>query len=124
MSTRTVGIVMSRLLTDEDLRVRFAIDRVEALGELNSELHANGLRLTPSEIDLFIESDVRIVVLDRSSNCRSHTLKAQIVMQRLRQRCQPAEPKMKTPLLATTLIRGRSHSFVSGTTSVKGLGGV
>ena len=60
MSNRTVGIVMSRLLTDEDLRVRFVIDRVEALGELNTELHANGLGLTPSEIDLFIESDARM----------------------------------------------------------------
>jgi hypothetical protein len=56
MSHRTVGIVMNRLLGDEDLRSRFAMDRVEALGEL----HANGVELTPREIDLFVESDVQM----------------------------------------------------------------
>jgi hypothetical protein len=53
MSQATVAIVIDRLLTDEELRLRFAIDRVEALGEL----HALGLTLTSREIDLFVESD-------------------------------------------------------------------
>jgi hypothetical protein len=56
MSFETIEIVMDRLLTDEDLRLRFASDRVETLGQL----HANGVELTPSEIDLFIQSEVQI----------------------------------------------------------------
>ena len=56
MSQQTIGMVMSRLLTDESFRDRFAVDRVEAIGEL----HALGLELTPNEIDLFIESDVQM----------------------------------------------------------------
>jgi hypothetical protein len=56
MSHHTIGIVMNRLLGDEDLRRRFAMDRVEALGELQ----ANGVELTPREIDLFVEADVQI----------------------------------------------------------------
>jgi len=54
MSQRTVGIVMNRLPGDEDLQFRFALDRVETLGGL----HADGLELTPSDIDLFLESDL------------------------------------------------------------------
>jgi hypothetical protein len=73
LSNRTVGIVMSRLLSDEDLRVRFAIDRVKALAKLNAELHANGLGLTPREIDLFIESDARIWFwIDHRTGDRTH----------------------------------------------------
>ena len=56
MSNQTIGIAINRLLTDEDLRLRFAIDRVEAIGEL----HAHGLEMTPSEIDLFIGSDLEM----------------------------------------------------------------
>lgn len=56
MSQRTVGIVMNRQIGDEDLRFRFALDRVETLGGLQ----ADGLELTPSEIDLFLESDLEM----------------------------------------------------------------
>lgn len=56
MSHYTIAIVMDRLLIDEAFRLRFEADRVDALGEL----HAHGLELTPPEIDLFIESDVRM----------------------------------------------------------------
>ena len=56
MSAYTIGMVMDRLLTDESLRLRLAVDRVEVLGELP----AHGLKLTPSEIDLFIKSDMRM----------------------------------------------------------------
>jgi hypothetical protein len=51
-----VGIVISRLLSDEDLRVRFAIDRIEALAELG----LRGLELTPDELDVFIRTDARL----------------------------------------------------------------
>ena len=56
MSHERVGIVITRLLVDEELRIRFANDRVEALGEL----HARGFALTSNEIDLFLESDPQI----------------------------------------------------------------
>ena len=53
MSLASVEVAITRLLTDEEPRLRFAVDRVETLGEL----YAHGCRLTPSEIDLFIECD-------------------------------------------------------------------
>ena len=53
MSLASVEVAITRLLTDEEPRLRFAVDRVETLGEI----HAHGCRLTPSEIDLFIECD-------------------------------------------------------------------
>jgi hypothetical protein len=56
MSQEIVGEVMSRLLTDEDLRMRFAHDRFDTL----AELHGRGLPLTADEIDVFIHSDVRV----------------------------------------------------------------
>ena len=43
--TTTVSIVIDLVLTDEELRLRFAIDRVEALGEL----HTLGFTLTSAE---------------------------------------------------------------------------
>jgi hypothetical protein len=53
MSQQTVGIVINRLLTDEDLRIRFIIEPVETL----ADLHARGFELTPQEIDLFIQTN-------------------------------------------------------------------
>ena len=56
MSQRVVGIVINRLLTEQDLRVRFALDRFEMLAELSSR----GFELTPAEIDMFIRTDPRL----------------------------------------------------------------
>jgi hypothetical protein len=56
MSQETVGEVMTRLLSDEELRIRFAHDPLDIL----AELHLRGLRLTPGEIDVFVQSDVRM----------------------------------------------------------------
>jgi hypothetical protein len=53
MSEQMVGIVIDRLLTDEDLRLRFAVDRIEALADLT----VLAMPLTPDEIDLFIHTD-------------------------------------------------------------------
>jgi hypothetical protein len=53
MSQQMVGIVMNRLLTDEDLRFRFTVEPVETL----ADLHARGYELTPDEIDLFIQTN-------------------------------------------------------------------
>ena len=56
MSREAIAMVMNRLLTDEDLRVGFAVDRLKTLGEL----HNCGFELTPVEIDLFLASDLQM----------------------------------------------------------------
>jgi hypothetical protein len=56
MSQQMVGIVINRLLTDEDLRVRFALDPIETLADLSFR----GLELTSDEIDVFIRTDTRM----------------------------------------------------------------
>jgi len=56
MARNTVGFVIDRLLTDEDLRVRFALDRIDTL----ALLRAHGFELTSDEIDLFILADARL----------------------------------------------------------------
>jgi hypothetical protein len=65
MTRNTVGIVIERLLTDEDLRVRFALDRIDTL----ALLRAHGFELTSDEIDLFILGGCSSVVLGQRS-CR------------------------------------------------------
>ena len=56
MSQQTVGIVIDKLLGDEDLRNRFVFDRLETL----AELCLCGVDLRPDEIDLFYQSDARL----------------------------------------------------------------
>jgi hypothetical protein len=56
MSQQNVGDVIDRLLTDEGLRIRFALDPFDTL----AELHVRGLALTPHEIDVFVQSDLRL----------------------------------------------------------------
>ncbi len=56
MSRQAVGIVMDRLLTDECLRIRFALDRIEAL----AELVFRDCDLTSDEIELFLRTDARL----------------------------------------------------------------
>ena len=56
MSQQAVGIVINRLLNDEDLRIRFALDRIEALAALS----VRGLALTPDEFDVFFQTDPRV----------------------------------------------------------------
>jgi hypothetical protein len=56
MSQQNVTNVISRLLTDEELRMRFALDPFDTV----AELHLRGLALTPDEIDVFVQSDVRV----------------------------------------------------------------
>jgi hypothetical protein len=56
MSSGNVGDVMTRLLADEELRIRFALDPFDTL----AELHERGLALTPDEIDVFVQSDLRL----------------------------------------------------------------
>jgi len=56
MSLRNVGNVIDRLLTDEQLRVRFAFDRFDTI----AEFHLRGLDLTSDEIDVFVLSDAKL----------------------------------------------------------------
>lgn len=56
MSQAGVGMVIEKLLTDERLRSRFALDRMEAL----AELCLRGFELTRDEIDLFRRTDARL----------------------------------------------------------------
>ena len=46
MSQAGVGMVVEKLLTDEDLRIRFALDRMETI----AELCLRGIELTRDEI--------------------------------------------------------------------------
>jgi hypothetical protein len=56
MSQQKVGYVIDRLFADEELRLRFALDRFDMI----AELHLRGLALTSDEIDVFVQSDVRL----------------------------------------------------------------
>ena len=56
MSQQTVGIVIDKLLTDEDLRIRFVVDRIDTL----AELCLRGFELSPDELDLFCRTDARL----------------------------------------------------------------
>jgi hypothetical protein len=55
MSRASVGLVVERLLTDEDLRVRLAIDPMHTVAEL-----LRGGDLTTDEIDLFCWTDAAL----------------------------------------------------------------
>ncbi len=56
MSHQIVAGVIDRLLEDGELRMRFALDPFDTL----AELHLRGMPLTPHEIDVFVQSDVRL----------------------------------------------------------------
>jgi hypothetical protein len=53
MSRTIVGMAIEKLLTDEDLRIRFALDRMETV----AELYLRGFDLSSDEIDLFCRAD-------------------------------------------------------------------
>ena len=53
MSRAGVGMVVEELLTDENLRVRFALDPMETV----ADLFLRGVDLTRNEIDLFRRTD-------------------------------------------------------------------
>jgi hypothetical protein len=64
MSQLNVERVITRLLTDEELRLRFSLDPLDTL----AELHLRGMALTPDEIELFVQSDVDIWFGDNQSD--------------------------------------------------------
>jgi hypothetical protein len=55
MSRQMIGVVIHALLTNEDVRLRFVIDPLEALAHLN----LRGVELTSDEIDVLVRTDVR-----------------------------------------------------------------
>ena len=56
MSRVNVGLVIDKLLTDENLRIRFAVDRLETV----AELCLRGFDLTRDEIDLLCRTDAGV----------------------------------------------------------------
>jgi len=56
MSRVGVGIVIDKLLTDEALRVEFALDRMETV----AELWLRGAELTRDEVELLCLTDARL----------------------------------------------------------------
>jgi hypothetical protein len=56
MSQRMVERIVNRLLSEQDLRVRFALDRIETLADLSFR----GFELTPDEFDVFVRTDARV----------------------------------------------------------------
>ena len=69
MSAVNVEKVISRLLSEEDLRIRFVLDPFDTL----ADLHERGLALSPNEIDVFVQSDALIWFWeDRHVASRSH----------------------------------------------------
>jgi len=56
MSAVNVEKVISKLLSEEELRTRFALDPFDTL----ADLHERGLALTPQEIDAFVQSDAQM----------------------------------------------------------------
>ena len=56
MSQASVGMVIEKLLTDENLRIRFALDRMETV----AELCLRGFDLTRDEIDLLCRTDAGV----------------------------------------------------------------
>jgi hypothetical protein len=56
MSQTGVGKVVEQLLTDENLRIRFAFDRIETV----AELCLRGFDLSRQDIDLFCWTDARL----------------------------------------------------------------
>ena len=56
MSRAGVGMVIEKLLTDENLRIRFALDRIETVADLS----LRGFDLTRDEIDLLCRTDAGV----------------------------------------------------------------
>jgi hypothetical protein len=55
-------MVIEKLLTDEKLRIRFALDRMETV----AELFLRGFDLSQDDIDLFFRTDAGLWFLDET----------------------------------------------------------
>ena len=56
MSQAGVGTVIAKLLTDENLRIRFALDRIETV----AELCLRGVELTGDEVETLCWTNARL----------------------------------------------------------------
>ena len=56
MSQAGIGTVIEKLLTDEDLRIRFALDRIETV----ADMCLRGVELTRDEVDLLCWTNARL----------------------------------------------------------------
>ena len=56
MSQAHVGLVVEMLLADEDLRIQFALDRMEMI----ADLCVRGIELTCDEVDLLFQTDAHL----------------------------------------------------------------
>ena len=72
MSRSGVGMVVDALLTDEDLRLRFAFDRIETI----AELCLRGFDLSQDEIELFGRTDGWSVVPEERRKRRATAMTA------------------------------------------------
>jgi hypothetical protein len=63
-------MVIEKLLTDEDLRVRFAVDPIETV----AELFLRGFELTRDEVDLFCRTDAGVWFSEKRRPRRAATL--------------------------------------------------
>jgi hypothetical protein len=60
MSQAHVGMVIEALLTNENLRIRFALERLEMI----ADLCVRGIELTSDEIDLLCQTDAHLWFLE------------------------------------------------------------
>ena len=68
MSKQAVTDLIHRLLTDEELRIRFTVDRFDAI----ADVCLGGLELTSDEMNVFITSDARMWFEERQMHCPLH----------------------------------------------------
>ena len=93
MSRTSVGIVVHKLLTDEDLRIRFALDPMETV----AELCLRGFDLTRDEIDLSVPDRCWCVVPEKRRQRRSTALRIAGVISRTRYTVVPIYIGLFTP---------------------------
>ena len=65
MSCTRVGMAIDKLLADENLRIRFARDRIDTI----AELCRRGMALTRDDIDVLYETDLRLWSLAEELRC-------------------------------------------------------
>ena len=68
MSQVGIGMVMDTLLTEEQLRIRFAVDRISTV----IELFQRGFDLSPDEIDLFCQTNADLWFLRDTVGVQLH----------------------------------------------------
>lgn len=66
MSQQMVESVIDELLRDEDLRIRFIVDRMETLAELS----LRGLELSGNEIELLCQTNPRLWFCGRAGELK------------------------------------------------------